>query len=733
MVDALADALQLQRDKEAFEAYKVPAKQDADDLAAENDSAACEDMIANAKNDIDALVYDEDKTLAENKAIIDGMVDALADALALQRDKEAYDAYKVPSKQDADDLALEGDSAACKDLIADAKADIDTLVYDEDKTLAENKAIIDGMVDDLADALDTQRDNEAAADVDALIDAIPDPVTYPDSKDAIDAARNAYNALTDDQKALVKDPDDLTAAEADYKALEDAAKANAVKELINSIGDVEYTEDCKDKIDAAKDAYDALSPDQKALIEQDVPTMTTADDTYRLLRANSIAAAEVIALIEAIGEVEYTEESKAKIEAAMEAFNELTDDQKALVENHTEIPAAETTYTDLENQHKAYEVKTLIAAIGKVSYPDSKESIEVARVAYDKLSVPQKALVDNYDVLTAAEEKYAKLESGKVFVPWIIILSILLVIGLLVLALLVWRIMSDKKGNTTKVASVALFPLLLCASYTGALATVWILAVLTVLVFAADVFLAVKYPQAIKSLLGFSKKDKVEPKDDTAMQEVSAGEDNPVIEDEIAATEEDVLDPIFPSEEELEAEEIANDEETKEDEEEVIVVSENDETFEIRFAKSFTAKLIQTSDETKAYYQALKNEMLSYEGISNRTSWHYDSFNFGRKQVIKMSMRGKTLCLYFPLDVKDFENTKYKVELCESAKYAAVPCMYRIINDRRADYAKDLIAMTAKKFGLEKGAEKNEEYSFPYEERDALVAKGLIREVKIKM
>ena len=177
----------------------------------------------------------------------------------------------------------------------------------------------------------------------------------------------------------------------------------------------------------------------------------------------------------------------------------------------------------------------------------------------------------------------------------------------------------------------------------------------------------------------------------------------------------------------------SDDEASDEDEEEVMVVNENGTTFKIRFAKSFTAKLIQASDETKAYYQALKNEMLSYNGISNRVSWHYDSFNSGRKQVVKMSIRGKTLCLYFALDVKDLKGSKYKVELCGSAKYAAVPCMYRIRNDRRANYAKDLIAMTAEKYGLTKGKAENEEYSFPYEERDALIERGLIKELKIKM
>ena len=83
--------------------------------------------------------------------------------------------------------------------------------------------------------------------------------------------------------------------------------------------------------------------------------------------------------------------------------------------------------------------------------------------------------------------------------------------------------------------------------------------------------------------------------------------------------------------------------------------------------------------------------------------------------------------------MKDLKGSKYHVELCESSKFAAVPCMYRIRSDRRCEYAKDLIAMVAEKLGLVKGNNPNKEYSFPYEDNAALLAKGLIKEVKSKI
>ncbi len=289
----------------------------------------------------------------------------------------------------------------------------------EDEIIAARKAY-----DNLSDDQQTQvinRDALFAAEIDlaeALIADIGEVVYTTGCKGKIDKARDYFDALTEEQQALVDDEhkDALADAEAAYKALEDAAKAGAAKALIEAIGEVEDTQSSKDKIDAAREAYDALTDDQKALITEDAPTIVTAEATYTTLHANNLAAAEVVALINAIGTVEYTETSKGKIDAAKEAYNDLTDAQKAIVDNYlTEnevdtIVVSETIYIGLGDQQKAQEVKDLIIAIGEVKYPDSKDKIEAARGSYDALTDTQKALVDNYSVLTTAEATYAELE-----------------------------------------------------------------------------------------------------------------------------------------------------------------------------------------------------------------------------------------------------------------------------------------------------------------------------------
>lgn len=71
-------------------------------------------------------------------------------------------------------------------------------------------------------------------------------------------------------------------------------------------------------------------------------TTLTAQWTLNVEQVN-----EVEALINAIGEVAYTPGCKAKIDAARNAYNALTDEQKALVSNYATLEAAEARYAYL--------------------------------------------------------------------------------------------------------------------------------------------------------------------------------------------------------------------------------------------------------------------------------------------------------------------------------------------------------------------------------------------------
>ncbi len=197
-------------------------------------------------------------------------------------------------------------------------------------------------------------DEKAAAAVDALIEAIGDPAEVTlGSAAAITAAEEAYNALTEDQKALVSKTNDLTAARTKYDEL--AAAADKAK---------------KDQA-AAKGVDDA---------------------------------------IEALGEVLLKDE--AAVVAARAAYNALTDDQRALVKNEDALKAAEAKIAQLkEDTPKAQAVEKQIAAIGEVT-KYKEEEIQSARIAYEALTDSQKALVGNLAVLEAAEKALEDLKSG---------------------------------------------------------------------------------------------------------------------------------------------------------------------------------------------------------------------------------------------------------------------------------------------------------------------------------
>lgn len=171
-------------------------------------------------------------------------------------------------------------------------------------------------------------DQAKADEVKKLIDAIGE-VTE-NSGSAIDAAREAYDALTPAQRELVDNYEDLVNAERAYQTILDKKAAAQVDALIEAIGEV--TEDSGDAIKAARDAYNALTDEQKEFVEN-----------YDKLEKAEVKYVE--ALIDAIGVV--TKDSGEKIKAARDAYDALTDEQKKLVENYGTLLAAEKRYEDL--------------------------------------------------------------------------------------------------------------------------------------------------------------------------------------------------------------------------------------------------------------------------------------------------------------------------------------------------------------------------------------------------
>ena len=255
------------------------------------------------------------------------------------------------------------------------------------------------------DLLGTRPIFDPVAKVIKMIDRLPEHITLDDAE-AVRAARKAFDALNPEQQERVTNVAKLEAAEEAIRNMsQDEQAALEVVALIDAIGEV--TLESQDKIDAARTAYDALTEEQKKLVSN-YTVLEKAEETLAKLKEeadNQAPVKEVEALIDEIGEV--TLESQSKIEAARAAYDALTEEQKKLVSNYAALEKAEEALAKLkeeaDNQAPVKEVEALIDEIGEVTL-ESKDKIEAARAAYDALTEEQKKLVNNYNVLQEAEE-----------------------------------------------------------------------------------------------------------------------------------------------------------------------------------------------------------------------------------------------------------------------------------------------------------------------------------------
>ena len=160
-----------------------------------------------------------------------------------------------------------------------------------------------------------------------------------------------------------------------HSTLDDEQKA--VQDMIDALPGVdEVTEEDRADIEAAREAYEALTDEQK----EDVYINHLLEVEEQI---DKNKAAEVIDLIDAIGEVELTDACIAKINAALDAYRALTDKQQSYVENADDMYAAEDKYYSMLRESVQKEVLDKINALP----------------AEDKLTI-----ANYYDVYDAAYE-----------------------------------------------------------------------------------------------------------------------------------------------------------------------------------------------------------------------------------------------------------------------------------------------------------------------------------------
>ena len=195
--------------------------------------------------------------------------------------------------------------------------------------------------------------------------------TAAEMKAAIEANNNPFN------------PQMLADLAVRAQEIADKAAAKAVDDLIDAIGDVTLTDDCKAKIDAARTAYDALTDTQKALVSK-LDILTDAEAKLAQLKkeaADKAAVDDVIAKIDAIGKVKLDKDSKAKITAARAAYDALDDELKAQVTNYNTLLAAEKRYQQLRDKQNANDGSTSDSADGKTDSKTDGKNVKSGNTA----------------------------------------------------------------------------------------------------------------------------------------------------------------------------------------------------------------------------------------------------------------------------------------------------------------------------------------------------------------
>ena len=187
------------------------------------------------------------------------------------------------------------------------------------------------------------------------------------------------------------------------------------------------------------------------------------------------------------------------------------------------------------------------------------------------------------------------------------------------------------------------------------------------------------------------------------------------------------LPPVAPVEPVAEPEVVAPVDDDREDEAPQYITEGSER---VHYNRSYLAKLCQLTNESKEWYTALKNELLSYDKIKERTSWRRETFRLGRNAIARIAVRGKTLCLLLAVEPAGYEGTKYKVEdVSDTANTVDTPTLFRIKSARRLKYAKEMIAGMLKDVCPKKQVYLPENYVMPYDGYMSLLERGLIKRV----
>src|SRR5699024_10912466 len=302
----------------------------------------------------------------------------------------------------------------------------DELTTDQ-QNLVENLNLLEALEKQIEELESIAEDERAIKEVIDDINELPEKgkLTLSDSK-AVESAREAFNSLSDEQQERVTNYDKLIELENTLKDLqdeeEDQAAADEVQELISSLPDVDsLTLDDSKAVESAREAFNSLSDEQQERVTN-YDKLIELENTLEELQdeeENQATADEVQELISSLPDVDsLTLDDGKAVEAALESFNNLSDEQQKQVTNYDKLIELEKALKELkvieEDQAAAEKVQKLIDSLptaDSLTLKDKKLVLE-AQTAFEALTEDQKEHLSNTDKLTNLIEKLEELEDG---------------------------------------------------------------------------------------------------------------------------------------------------------------------------------------------------------------------------------------------------------------------------------------------------------------------------------
>ena len=150
----------------------------------------------------------------------------------------------------------------------------------------------------------------------------------------------------------------------------------------------------------------------------------------------------------------------------------------------------------------------------------------------------------------------------------------------------------------------------------------------------------------------------------------------------------------------------------------------------IKYIKSFKAKMMLASEETKEYFAKIVNGLLKYAKVKMRESQQYVTFKRGKDLLCKIAVRGKTLCVHFALEPSRLDDKYFITDLSGVRKFAETPSMLKVKSERGVKYAFELIDAVRERFGLTENAKYKESVTtadYPSADMNTLIARGLVK------